>query len=327
MKVYLVENVLENRRDSSIERDIIEGAGHELVVSYCPHEDDVIKNCSDADAILNIYTQMGEKSMEALKNCKVMVRYGIGFDTFDVEAATKRGIRICNIPHYCIPEVATHTTALILAATRNLLYYTMKIRAGQYRNSDGEYFKMRRPSTQTVGIIGFGNIARTIAGQVKGVGYNVIAYDPYLDDEVFESAEVERVELDDIFSRADVISTNAPYTKETHHIINKDSIAKMKDGVVIVNTARGPLIEEAALVEGLESGKIGAAGIDVFEVEPFVPEDHPLFHMNNVILSPHAAYNSAEASVELQRQVAMVAVAVLGGETPNNIVNKRELGL
>ena len=327
MKVYIVDRHNMPGRDFSIERGIIENAGHELIVESCHNEDEIIAKCSDANAILNTYTYMGEKSMKGLKDCKVMVRYGIGFDSFDADAATEAGIIICNIPHYCVEEVATHTAALILAVTRNLLSYTMNMRAGNYGIGSEEFLKMRRPSTQTLGLLGFGNIARTLGGYMKAFGYQIIAYDPYLDDAMFEKHDAHRVNLGELFAQADIISVNAPYTKETHHIINADSISKMKDGVVIVNTARGPLISEEAILAGLQSGKVAGAGLDVFEREPFAPKDHPFYHMNNVIISPHAAYNSAEATTALLQLVAHTAVAVLGGDYSVSIVNRKELGI
>ena len=327
MKVYIIDSHNMPGYDFSIERKIIENAGHEFIMESCHDEDEIIAKCSDANAILNTYTYMGEKCMKALKDCKVMVRYGIGYDSFDVDAATKAGIIICNIPHYCVEEVATHSAALILAVTRNLLNYTMNMRAGNYASGSDTFLKMRRPSSQTVGLLGFGNIARTLSGYMKAFGYQIIAYDPYLDDAVFKKFDARRVSLDELFAQADIISVNAPYSKETHHIINADSIAKMKDGVVIVNTARGSLISEEAILAGLKSGKVAGAGLDVFEKEPFAPKDHPFYHMNNVIISPHAAYNSAEATTTLLQQVAQTAVAVLGGDYSVSIVNRRELGI
>ena len=327
MKVYMIDSYRRRGYDFSSERSIIEEAGHELILKECHNDDDIVRECPDADAILNIYTSMGKKSIDALDRCKVLVRYGIGYDNFDVRAATEKGIMVCNIPHYCIPEVAIHATALILGATRNLLNYTYNMREAKYNGGSGSFYQMRRPSTQKVGLVGFGNISSTVAGYVKAMGYGVLAYDPYLDDSVFEKAGVERADFDTVLSESDIISIHVPYSKETHHILDSAAFNKMKDGVIIVNTARGPLIEEAALVEALKSRKVGAAGIDVFEEEPFRPEDHPFYHMNNVILSPHAAYNSAESVVELNKQVAMTAVAVLNGEVPYNAVNKKDLGL
>lgn len=327
MKVYLVDAQQFGASDFAVERGIIEAAGHEFIVESCKNEDDIIQKCADADAILDVYTHMGEKSINALDKCQVLVRYGIGYDSFDVKAATAKGIKVCNIPHYCIPEVAIHTASLVLATSRNLLNHTLNMRAGNYNSGIQGFYKMRRPSCQTVGLVGFGNIARTVGGYLKAAGYSLIAYDPFLPDAAFEQAGAKKVELDELFAQADIITVHTPYTDETHHILNKDAFAKMKDGVIIVNTARGPLICEEDIVAALQSGKVGAAGLDVFEQEPFRPADHPFYHMNNVILSPHAAYESAESTVELFKQVATTAVKVLAGEIPPNVVNRKELGI
>ncbi len=325
MKAYIVDAQIFANYDCSIEKKVFDEAGIEFVIERCKNEEEIAERCADAEAILDIYTPMGPKSMDKLKNCKVLVRYGIGYDTFDVEAATQRGIKVCNIPHYCIPEVATHASALILATSRQLLNYTMTIRRGEWNAVKG--LQMRRPSSQIVGLAGFGNIAREVAKRMQALEYQVVAYDPFLDNEMFKKAGVKRVELEELFKTADIISLHTPLTKETEHLVNKDTIAQMKDGVIIVNTARGPIVCQEDLLEALQSGKVAAAGLDVFETEPFKDKDHPFCRMDNVILSPHASFNSLEASAALSQQVAETAVAVLKGEVPYNVVNKKELGL
>lgn len=328
MKIYAIDTHVFAKAgyDFSLYRKVIEAAGYEFIMETCQNEEEVVQKCADADAILNTYVKMTEKSMSQLKNCKVMVRTGVGYDSFDVDAATALGIKICNVPTYCTPEVATHTTSLLLAASRNLLLYTMNVRAGEFDQTDGKNFPvMRRPSACTVGLVGFGRISRLVAKQLKGIDYNVIAFDPYLDEGLFTEMGVKKVDLDELFATSDIICTLTPYTKETHHIIDAAAIAKMKDGVILVNTARGPLIDENALIDGLKSGKVAAAGLDVFETEPFDDPNHPLCRMDNVILTPHAAYRTAESSRELLRQAAQTAVDILQGKDVLNIVNKAAL--
>lgn len=328
MKIYAIDTHVFAKAgyDFSLYREVIEAAGYEFIMETCRNEEEVVQRCADADAIINTYVKMTEKSMSRLKNCKVMVRTGVGYDSFDVDAATSLGIKICNIPTYCSPEVATHTTALLLAAARNLLLYTMNVRAGEFDQTDGKNFPvMHRPSARTVGLVGFGRISRIVAKQLKGIDYNVVAYDPYLDSSVFAEMDVQKMELDELFAVSDIICTLTPYTGETHHIIDAAAIGEMKDGVILVNTARGALIDETALIEGLRSGKIAAAGLDVFETEPFNDPNHPLCRMDNVILTPHAAYRTAESSKELLRQAAQTAVSILQGKDLPNIVNKAAL--
>lgn len=328
MKVYVVDaQGLVGNPQFREERAIIEGAGCELLICRCETEEDVIRECGDADAIITYNLGIGGNTIKNLNKCKVIVRGGIGYDIIDLKAAGSRGIYVCNIPHYCAEEVATHSTAMILAASRNLLFYTMKMREGRYREQDEQYRAIHRLSTQTVGIAGFGFIARISARQLTGLGFRVISYDPYVKKEVFEQEGVEKVELDELFAGADIITLHTPYTPETHHMINKDSIAKMKDGVIIVNTARGALIDEAALVDALKSGKVGSAGLDVFDEEPFTDTSHPFCHMDNVLLSPHAAFNSLEATEEHAVTIGRTVADLLHGKLVENIVNKKELGL
>jgi len=323
MKVVLLDSQVIKGYNYGLEQKVIEAAGHEFVKLSCTNEDEVIAQAADADAILNIALKMTEKSISQLKNCKVMVRYGIGVDEFDIPAATKMGIKICNVTTYCLEEVAVHATSLLLAVTRQLKHFDAVVAQGKWNQDLGG--NMRRPSTQTVGLLGFGNISRRIAGYLQGFGYSVVAYDPYVSQEVFESNNVKGLSLDEVYAQADILSLHLPETNETAQMINKDSIAKMKDGVVIVNAARGGLINQDDLIEGLESGKVFGAGLDVLPVEPMFDTNHPLLNRNNVIVTPHIAYRTQEAAMELFQQVAEAAVDVLANKDIPNILNKKDL--
>lgn len=325
MKVTLLDSQIISGYDYSLEQKIVEEAGYTFVKETCKNEDEVIERCSDADIILNITIRMTEKSIGKLSNCKGMIRYGIGVDEFDMEAATKRGIKVCNVSTYCIPEVALHATALLLAGLRQLKHFDRAVGRGVWNQDLGR--PMRRASEQVIGLLGFGNIARTIAKNLKGIGYQIAAYDPYVPAEVFAECGVEKTGLYDLFAKADALSLHLPQTEETYQMLNKDTFAKMKDGVVIVNAARGGLINEKDLIDALNTGKVGAAGLDVMDSEPMKDTDHPLLHMDQVILTPHIAYRSQEANRELFCQVAETAVSILRGETPPNVLNKKALGL
>lgn len=325
MKVVLLDSQVISGYDYAIERKIVEDAGFEFVMGSCKSEDEVIENYSDADAILNIATKMTEKSISQLKNCKVMIRYGIGVNEFDMDAANKMGIRICNVTTYCISEVAIHATALALALTRQLKHFDDAVARGVWNQELGR--KMRRPSAQTVGLVGFGNISRQISRNFQGLGYSVIAYDPYVSNEVFKENGVEQVALDELYAKADIISLHLPETKETAGMINKEAFKKMKDNVILINAARGGLIDTGDLIEALNSGKVGGAGLDTLAEEPMKDIENPLIGMKNVILTPHIAYNSAEANQELFASVAQTAVDVLNGKNPANILNKQALNL
>lgn len=325
MKVILLDSQVINGYDYSLEQKIIEDAGFIFVKESCKNEDEVIEKCLDADAILNITIKMTEKSISKLTNCKAMVRYGIGVDEFDIAAATKMGIKVCNVSTYCIPEVALHATSMLLASMRQLKHFDQAVGKGIWNQQLGR--PMRRPSAQTVGLVGFGNIARTVASNLKGIGFQLIGYDPYVPEEVFAECGVTKVTLEELYEKADALSLHLPQTDETFHMFNKDSFAKLKDGVVIVNASRGGLIKEMDLIEALDTGKVGAVGLDVMETEPMKDTDNPLVHMEQVILSPHIAYRSQEANQELFCQVAETAVSILRGETPPNVLNKKALGL
>lgn len=325
MKVVLLDSQVISGYNYAVERKIIEDAGFDFIMGTCKNEDEVIEKYRDADAILNIATKMTEKSISQLKNCKVMIRYGIGVNEFDMDAANKMGIRICNVTTYCISEVAIHATALALALTRQLKHFDKAVGRGVWNQDLGT--KMRRPSAQTVGLVGFGNISKQIARNFQGLGYNVMAYDPYVPADVFTDGGVKQADLDELYEGADIISLHLPETKETAGMINAETIGKMKDSVILINAARGGLINTEDLIEALKNGKIGGAGLDTLEGEPMKDTSNPLLGMNNVILTPHIAYSSAEANQELFASVAQTAVDVLNGKNPANILNKKALNL
>ena len=325
MKAILVDKNSADGLNYDIQKRIFEENGIEFILYDCQTEDEIIEKCSDADALLVIYKKITPRIMDNLKNCKVILRYGIGYDLIDVDAATERGIKVCNSPTHCLDEVATHTIAMILAIERKLIMYHENVKNGEWLANAG--YKPHRLSSQTLGLIGFGNIARRTAEFAKGFGFNIIAYDPYLKDDIFDSMNVKKVDLDELYKTADVISIHTPLLDSTYHLINKDSISKMKDGVMIVNTSRGPIICEKDILEAVKSRKVKAAALDVIESEPITIKNHPLYDIGNIIISPHAAYNSVEAEEQMMEILATTAVKVLNGENPKNIVNSKALGL
>ena len=281
-------------------------------------------------AVISFIPQVGKEMIEAFdSSVKGLITTSIGYDQIHVETASKKGIKVCNVPDYGIEEVAVHSVAMILASVRNLCLYDKTVRAGEWTGSRSMVCgrPRHRLSTMTVGFMGFGRIGQAVATMMTGFGVKFIAYDPYLPESVFEEMGAKRAEsADEIYAEADIISVNMLLNDETYHIIGKESIAKMKDGVIIVNTARGALLDLESVTEGLKSGKIGAAGIDVWEVEP-VPADAEILKDDNAIVSPHAAFNSIEANMDLRTKSLMTAVQICKGETPPNCINKKELGL
>jgi len=310
-------------RDYRIEEEVCRQHGVELVVEDCRTDEEIIDKCKDADGIITVYADLNKHVIDNLDKCKVLVRYGIGYDNIDVEAATAKGIFVCNIPDYCIPEVASHAMAFVLALYRKIMVYDRAIRKGIWNTYTG--YPVHRLSTQVFGILGFGNIGREVAKYAKVFGFQVVAYDPFLKDQVFEEHGVKRLGLDEFLAQSDIISIHVPLSRDTHHLINKETIAKMKDGVMIVNTARGGLISTADLIEGLRSGKVLAAGLDVLEEEPVTDPEAEILKFDNVVLTPHAGANTVEAYGELARRVADTACRVVKGELVYNIVNKELL--
>ncbi len=275
------------------------------------------------------FVPVNEAMIEAFdSSVKGLVVTSIGYDNIDVEAATKRGIKVCNIPDYSTEEVALHSVTMILASLKNLCLYDRTVRAGLW---EGRSMVCGRPrhrlSTLTLGFMGFGRIGQKMATMMSGFGVKFIAFDPYLPEKVFKEMNTERVaSADEIYQRSDIISINMLLNDETYHMIGSESIAKMKDGVIIVNTARGALLDLESVTKELKNGKIGAVGIDVWEQEP-LPADAEILKDDNAIVSPHAAYNSIEANHELRTKSLMTAVQLCKGETPYNCINKKALGL
>ncbi len=302
------------------------GIGYDLVE---PNGSEALAKDSKNHETIITFFPLDEELIYALDDSvKGIVVTSIGFDTIDVAAANKRGIMVCNIPDYCTEEVALHTVTLILGNLRNLCLYDRYVRAGKWDNRGIVLGRPRhRLSTLTMGFMGFGRIGQKVAEMMAGFGVAIIAYDPYVPEALFSSMNVKRAETpDEIYEASDILSVCMMLNNETYHLIGKDSITKMKDGVIIVNTARGGLFDLDSVTEGLKSGKIGAAGIDVWENEPVCTE-HPILKEDNAILSPHCAHASIESGLDLRNKSLMTAISICNGEVPYNCINKKALGL
>lgn len=310
--------------DNDVERAILEPIGAEVVALQAKSEVDLIPHMGDCDAVMNQYERVGAKAIAAMKRCKVIARYGVGVDIVDVEAATARGILVTNVRDYCTEEVADHAIALWLALTRKLLQYNHATHEGIW------HWKAARPVPRlrgrTMGIVSFGHIGQAIAERARVFGVEIITYDPYLDPDFVRGKGAEPVSKDELLARADAIMMQVPMTKETRHFLGPDEFARLKPGVVVVNTGRGPTVDNKALYDALVAGRVAGAGLDDPEEEPakrkhWDPKDNPLFTLPNVIVTPHVAYYSEE-SIQLARETAASEVArVLTGERPKNPVN------
>lgn len=300
------------------ERALIEGAGHTLVTYQEKEPTRLRELLRDADAVITQYASIDRSVLESMTRCKMVIKYGIGVNNIDVEAATERGIYVCNVPDYGIEEVSDHAVTLLLALGKKLPILADALRAGDWGNAS--VVPLRRLCTCTVGLIGFGRIPQAVARKLSGFGMKLLAYDPWASKEAAERLHVELVDLDTLYARSDFLSVHCPLTNDTHHLIDAEALAKMKPTAFLVNTARGAIVDEAALIEALQNGRIAGAGLDVFENEPITP-DHPLLHLPNVIATPHSAWYSETAIAVLQQKAAEEVVRVLGGEKPKNNVN------
>jgi D-3-phosphoglycerate dehydrogenase / 2-oxoglutarate reductase len=275
--------------------------------------DDILAVARDADAILVTYAKLPGELLRQLTRCKVIGRFGLGVDNIDVKTAAELGITVTYVPDYCMQEVSDHAMALLLALARKVPRSNALVQAGRWEMP--AVVPLRRLEGQVLGLIGFGNIPRAVAPKAKAFGLKVITHDPFVPKDVLAGLGVEGVSFDDLLARSDFISVHAPLTPATRGLVNAAAFGKMKKGALIVNTARGPLIDEAALIAALDSGHLGGAALDVVTTEPLA-KDSPLLGRDNVILTPHTAFYSVEALDELQTKCASDVARVLSGEKP-----------
>jgi len=273
--------------------------------------DDILEVARDADAILVTYAKLPRELIMQLTRCKAIGRFGLGVDNIDLPACKEKGIAVNYVPDYCIREVSDHAVALLLALIRKIPLSNKVVQAGRWEMP--VVVPIRRIEGTVLGLLGFGNIPRLVAPKAKAFGMKVIAFDPYAKPELFKNAGVESVDFDTLLKTSDYISVHAPHTPQTRGMVNADAFAKMKKGAYIVNTARGPLIDEPALIAALDSGQVGGAGLDVVAVEPLA-KDSPLLGRDNVIITPHTGFYSIEALDELQSKCASDVARVLSGE-------------
>jgi D-3-phosphoglycerate dehydrogenase / 2-oxoglutarate reductase len=285
----------------------------ELRMARTASVEDILAVAADADAILVTYAKLPAELLRQLTRCKVIGRFGLGVDNIDIKAAAALGITVTYVPDYCMHEVSDHAMALILALARKIPFSNNLVQAGRWEIS--AIAPIHRLSGRVLGLIGFGNIPRALAPKASAFGLRVVAHDPFVAPEIFASLDVERLELDELLQKSDFVSIHAPLTPETRGLFNADLFRKMKKGAALINTARGPLVDEAALIAALDAGQLAGAALDVVEVEP-LSKTSGLLGRDNVILTPHTGFYSVEALDELQRKCATDVARVLGGEPP-----------
>jgi len=292
---------------------VLRPLGARLSLSASSAAPDILAVARDADALLVCYAKLPGDLIRELTRCKVIGRTGLGVDNIDLAAARERKITVTYVPDYCMDEVSDHAMALLLALARKVAYANSLVQGGRWEMA--AVAPIHRLKGRTLGLVGFGNIPRALAPKAKAFGLRVLAYDPFVAREVFASLGVEGVSLDELLASSDFISVHAPLTPQTRGLIGASAFAKMKPNALVINTARGPLIDEKALIAALDSGRIGGAALDVLETEP-PPKDSALIGRPNVVLTPHTAFYSVEALEELQAKCATDVARVLSGQPP-----------
>jgi D-3-phosphoglycerate dehydrogenase len=308
--------------DLTEEKEAISGVGAELFGVNCVTEDEIISGAKDADIIITEEARITRRVIENLPKCQAIVRYGIGYDTLDVEAATDNGILIINIPDYCFEEVANQAIALILACAKKLALLNTLVKQGHWTDAKKVLGPMGPIYGETLGIIGCGNIGRTTARKAQCFGLKILGYDPYVDKILARDAGITLVdELPELLNNSDYITLHPLLNQETRHLIGEKELKQMKPKAYLINTSRGPVIDEVALVKALQYRWIAGAGLDVFEKEPLEP-GNPLLKLDNVIVFPHSAYYSDIANKRLKSSVGQEAARIIRRTWPNNVVNK-----
>ncbi len=310
--------------DCDVEAAAFAASGLSLDTQYLGTRDParVLEHAADADALIVSWVSLTRDVIAQLDRCRVIARFGIGVDMIDLDAATDRGILVCNTARYCLDEVSNHAIALLLMLNRHILPDVDSMRSGGWFRTDGT--PPRRLAGQRLGLVGLGNIGRLVAAKARGFGLDVVAYDPYLQDQHVRMDSIPLVGLDELMSTSDYVSVHCPLNASTRHLLGKRQLELMKPTAYLINTARGPIVDQAVLTDLLARGTLAGAGLDVFEVEPLAVDD-PLRSMDNVILTPHAASVSAESTVECRRTAVEHVVTVLQGGVPADVVNRAVL--
>lgn len=300
------------------------GLDVELVRLNAKTPQELLPHVADADGIIVQWTNISRDVIQALTKCKVISRYGIGVDMIDLAAAGEYGIPVCNTPDYCIDEVSTHTLSFVLMLNRQILAQHQHVQAGKW--GPPAPTPPSRISTQTMGIIGMGNIGRVVAAKATAFGLKLLVFDPYLSAEKAAESGAEKVELKALLERSDYVSLHCPLTDETRHLISTTQLNMMKSTAYLINMARGPIVDQAALYQALVNKTIAGAALDVFEKEPPAADD-PILHLDNVVFTPHLSSWSAESFVQLRKDVVHNVVVALQGQLPKSIVNRKFLVL
>lgn len=307
--------------DTNIEDQVLSQIGTSITLLKTP--EDIVKEGKDADALVVVYEKITKEIIDQLEQCKVIVRTGIGYNNIDLEAATEKGIIVVNVPDYCLDEVSDHAISLAFALLRKLHTYDQAVKRGEWSLDIGKpIFGFRG---QTFGLVGFGNIPRMMARKLQAFGFHLIAYDPYVSEQVAKEHGVTLVSFEELLVTADIVSLHTPLVEATYHLMNDAAFELMKESAILINTSRGPIVDTRALIRALQNNKIAAAGIDVVENEPPTAVEWELLKMDQVIVTPHAAFYSEDSEIQLRKSALEAVVTVLKGDLPKHFVNKAVL--
>jgi D-3-phosphoglycerate dehydrogenase len=313
------------RTDYPHERESLDPIGAQITVVEAETDEEWLAQARDADAVIVGGRRLTADVINGLEKCRVFASGAVGVDTIDVDAATAKGIVICNCPDVFIEEVAVHAMMLLLGLAKKVIPLDRAVREGRWGEGRKYMKPMPRVVGDTLGLVAFGNIPRLVAKKAKGFDMRVLAWDPFVPAEVFKQHGVEQVtDLKDLFRRSDFVSAHLPYNPQTKGVLNYDLFSVMKPTAYFINTGRGQTQVDADLVRALNEGKLAGAGLDVMDVEP-LPTDSPLIKMDNVILTPHSANVSDWGDIERRRRVGQEIAAVLQGRMPKNVANREVL--
>ena len=307
------------------EREALDAPDIELrLCGPCKTPDELLEAVRDADVAMCMKEPYTREVLSHLPRLKMVMRYGVGVDTVDLDAATEYGILVGHFPDFCIPEVANHALAHLLVCAKKMRQMDHLVRTSGWAAARAPLSPMGPIHGQTVGLIAFGNIARAMAKRAQALDMQVIAYDPYVSAEVFEAAGVESVSLDELAARSDYVSCHLPLNEHTQAMLDARFFAQMKHSAYFINTGRGAVVAEADLIAALRDGQIAGAGLDVFEHEP-IPVDHPFCAMDHVTLTPHTASYADQTMAVRRRRVGYSTLAVLRGGLPEFVANPQVL--
>lgn len=305
--------------DLSVEAALLNAAGVELIGRPCQTTDELIDLCADADAVITQFARVNAEVIAALRRARVIVRYGIGVDNVDLAAARSRRIPVCNVPDYCIDEVADQTLAFVLALTRQVVTHANHLRAGKWGLAT-PLAGVKALRDLTVGVVGFGRIGREVVRRLVPFKCAIQVHDPMVAASDIAARGAKPVSFDELLRNADVLTLHCPSTAQTRRLINRETLATLKPGALFINVGRGDLADPDALTEALQRGHLGGAALDVFDPEP-IPLDHPVRSMANVLLAPHMASCSVPAVKKLRESAAQLALAAVRGEPLPTVVN------